>query len=237
MHPIKLPYWLPFVILGREDEDPYERDDKGEVLQEDDEDVLKDGWEFNDAGDPVKVNKADPDDKGGDNEDDDLTKKVDALEKALRDERKLRRKAERDAKRSSRQKSTDDSKKEDEEVQKQLEAATEKTKKLAKGLLKKEVDDAILNEARRLGFIDPSDALLDDIRREVDADQDEDDPTDIEVDLDSVKDAVSDLAKRKKHLISEGGPRERSGGKFRKGSGKEEKGDDAVFQERYPSLR
>lgn len=190
--------WLRgLIFVGREgeDDDPFQRDDQGEILVEDDEQVLKDGWEFDEGGKPVKVDNSDDSDDGDD---------VAELKESLRKERQLRRKAEREARKSAKKKTQTKEDKDLEATRSELEATRVKTEKLARGLANTKVDAAILEEARNAGFIDPTDALLDSVRREVDFDQDDEDPSDIEIDMDSVKDAVKDLADRKKHLISSG---------------------------------
>lgn len=222
MHSTELPYWLQnLTICGREDDENNEgNEDQEDEGNEDEDEGEGDGEEE------------------GTGEGDDLDAKVKALEKALREERQLRRKAERDAKRKARQKSTEKKTEDEAQTQEQLRVAEERTQRLAAGLLRKEVDDAIKEAARSMGFIDPTDALTDDIRREVDADQDEDDPTDIDIDMDSVKDAVKALADKKKHLIGKALPDTRSGSKFRKkSSASEDSIDEAALQANYPSLR
>lgn len=222
MHKEELPYWLQnLVVVGRE-EDEADENDEGQ----------------DDEGDEDGEDEGDEEAKGGsDNDGDDQKAKIDALEKALRDERRLRRKAERDAKRKKRQEDSDKDKTEDAETQQKLKAAEEKTQRLAEGFLSRAVDTAILEEARKQGFIDPTDALLDDIRKAVDADQDDEDPTDIDIDPSSVKDAVKNLANRKKHLVGKGTPGEPSGGKFRRKGRSDDQADDQVLMEHYPSLR
>lgn len=229
MHTNELPYWLQtLIIVGREEDDDKDGDQNDEGNDDGD-----DGEEGEDEG-----SKGGSDKDGESDDGDDLETKVANLEKALRDERRLRRKAERDSKRKGRQKASEKNTEDDAETQKQLQAAEQKTQRLAAGLLQREVDTAILEEARRQGFIDPTDALLDDIRKEIDADQDEDDPTAIDIDKDSVKDAVKDLASRKKHLVGQAPSNERSGGKFRrKGSSDDSKPNDQTLQTHYPSLR
>lgn len=237
--------WLQnLVIKGREEnDDPYERDDKGAILVEDDEKVLKEGWEYNEKDEPVKV------DPEGENETEeptleDLQEKIRDTEEALRKERQLRRKAERDARAKKKQTPADKSKVDD-ETSERLRTSEARTAKLAKGLLDNKLDQAILAEARRQKFIDESDALSDAIRAEIDYDQDDDDPSDIEIDEETVKDAVASLAAKKKHLIrdSEGSSRERetpgssSGSRLRKNRNKnQDTPNEQALAGYYPSL-
>jgi single-stranded DNA-binding protein len=74
----------------------------------------------------------------------------------------------------------------------------------------------------------------------VDWEQDSEDPSQVEIDMDSVQEAVEDLADRKKHLIGtpgEGKPK--SGGKFKRKQNSSDDGDASkqVLLENYPSLR
>lgn len=167
-----------------------------------------------------------------------LKKALEEERKGRREERKLRRKAEREARAALEGREAGEEQKNLEETQQKLQSAEQKTQRLAARLLSKERDDAIVAEARRLGFIDPTDALTDDIRRAVDVDQDPEDPSDIEVDQDSVKAAVKALAARKKHLVGAPGGGAPSGNKFRKnGNPPAPKTEEALMKDIYPSLR
>lgn len=233
--------WLRnLIIVGREGEedDPYERDAQGQILEEDGEKVLKDGWELDEENNPVKIDDEEEEDEGEDENDPvKLKEKLDAKEKALRAERKKRREAEREARRA---KKAEPGEKNKEENTQELEAERIKNSKLADRLRQKEIDDAIRQAATKLNFIDPSDALIDEVRREIDVEQDEDDPTDIDIDFDSVSDAVKDLADRKKHLLRKPGEGEPSGTRFssrnRRGN-QDSNTEDKVLQGRYPSLQ
>jgi hypothetical protein len=221
-----LPYWLQnLVIRGREEDDGGSGGAGGEGDDDDD-----DGEE-----------EEDEEGKGGsgsEEDQDDPDARIAALEEALTNERKLRRKIERESKRKLRQKSTDKQNKDDQELQEQLQASTLRTQKLAEGLLRKEIESAVVTEARNQGFIDPTDALVSMVLDEIDAEQDEDDPTDIDIDPTSVVDAVKELARRKKHLVGESKPGEKSGSRFRKkGNQSDDEYDEAALQGNYPSLR
>lgn len=227
-------------IVGREEDpnDPYERDAEGEIVVENDEQVLKDGWEYDENDKPVKVE--DPDNEDEPKTDlEKLQDRADALDKALREERQLRRKAEREARKNKTKKVTETKQAEDKELQQQLETAKSRTEKLARGFLDSAIEKAVTDEARKQKFIDPTDALIKDVLGNIDADQDDDDPTDIDIDMDSVHDAVKDLADRKKHLVGDGTPGTPSGSRFRKSS-REKNSTDAekqMLEQNYPSLR
>ena len=230
-------YWLQnLIITAREGEEDEGDEDQGDEGNDDGDD----GEEGEDEGQGSDSGS----DKDEDEEDDPAK-----LKEALKKERRLRRKAERDARRATKKSAakadegdqgdegTDD--KEAVKLRTKLERSEQKNRRLAEGFRKREIDAAIVNEARRQGFIDPTDALRDDIRDEVDWEQDKDDPSQVEVDMDSVKEAVEDLADRKKHLIgTPGDGKTKSGGKFRRkqGSQEGEKTDEQVLKERYASL-
>ena len=216
----ELPHWLRgLIIVGREED---EGDDNSEENSDEDQDNEGDDDEDKDKG---------SEEEGSPEE------RLAALEVALEKERKLRRQAERDARKAKKSTKPPEQKKaEDDEVQQRLTAAETRTARLAQGFLDSKVEAAVLAEARKQGFIDPTDALINDVLKEVDADQDDEDPTDVEVDQESVVDAVKALARKKKHLVGEGTSKVKSGSKFR-GKGGEDKGSEAALTEHYPSLR
>lgn len=219
----EVPYWLlNAVIIGRENDD----DNDG------------DGEDGDDEGNDGEDNDSEDGEDGSQDDADKPDEETARLKEALRKERKLRRDAQREAKQLKQGKQTEEDSKASEEAQKRVEASEAKTAKLAAKLLNKEISDAVLAEARRLKFIDPTDALTDAVLKEVDAHQDEDDPSDIDIDTDSVKDAVKALADSKKHLIAKPNDGDPSGTKF---SGKGGKKDSDATKEKlladYPSLR
>lgn len=228
-------YWLRnLVISGREGDE----DDEGNDSDD----------EGNDSGDDGQEDEDQENDKGdsSDNEDDPekLKARLAKADEALKKERKLRREAQRDARAKKRTQAASDDAEEVEDkdkakLQKKVSASEEKVARLAKGFRTKAIDDAIKDEARKQGFIDPTDALLDSVRAEVDYEQNDDDPSDVDIDFESVEDAVKDLASRKKHLIGSGTPGGKSGGKFRKKQGANDDGGPNLtqLQQDYPSLR
>jgi hypothetical protein len=244
-------HWLEnLVIIGREDDDPYERDAQGQIIEDDGEQKLREGWEFDENDKPVKI-----DDEGDDDEEDEddknvpddqktpeqLRRKIADQEEAIRKERRLRRQAERDARKTKKApaKKTAQSTQQDEEAQEKVRLAEARAQRLAEGLLTTKIDQAILVAARKAGFIDETDALTDAVRADVDYDQDEDDPSDIEIDLDSVKDAVADLANKKKHLVGRGLPGEPSASrqKRRRKAGDDDELSEQALVGNYPGLR
>lgn len=231
MKDTRVPFWLTnALIFGRED------DNEGGKQDNEGDDPEDNGEEGEGEGEGEGGSEG-----GSDDEDDPA-----ALKKALaeerrknKEERRLRRKAERDA----RAKKTSDKKAEENEdlaqTKTELQSEREKGQRLAARLLKKERDDAILAAARKAGFIDPTDALTDDIRQQVEVDQDPEDPADIEVDEDSAAEAVRKLANKKKHLVGKPNDGEPSGGRFsRKGkNGAKDELDEETLAELYPGLR
>ena len=227
MPKMELPYWLlNTVFTGREEgEDGDEGEDDGEG----------DG-----SSDDDSSGSDDQDGKGGsgsDNEDD-----YEELKGALAKERAKAKRLERENNRLKRKKADNDGaeaqeeQKAIEEAQAKLKESNTKVERLATKLRNDARDAAILAEARKLKFIDPTDALTDAIRSQVEIDQDDEDPSDIEVDLASVTDAVKKLANSKKHLIGKPNDGEPSGGRF---SSRRRQDDDAGddLTEVYPSLR
>jgi hypothetical protein len=219
---IELPFWLRnTIIFGREKDE-----DKGEEGDGEGDDGEDDGEESGEGEGGEGGSSSDGDDTEG-------------LKKALVAERREKRKLERENKRL---KKAQDSSKQDEEkdlaeTKKSLSTEQEKTRKLAARLLNGARDAAILKVARDLGFIDETDALTDDIRQAVDVDQDDEDPSEIDIDEDSVKRAVKALATKKKHLVGEVNDEERSGSKYRRDKKVDEKTADEKLKDMYPSLR
>ena len=220
---VDLPEWLlTLVVTGREGEENNEEEDndEGENGENDGEEGSENEGEGNE----------------GEDGEGDLKTRAAELEKALNKERQLRRKAEREARRAGSRKKKDEEgeKVEEAEIAQKLKASQEQTTRLATKLRDTAVESAVLSAARELGFIDPTDAMREDVLKQIDVDQDEEDPSDIDIDIDSVKDAVKKLADKKKHLVGAGTPNTPSGGKFRKKGGENDKGPDLSH---YPSLR
>lgn len=219
---IKIPFWLQDTLfIGREE------NDEGTDESNDSED---DGEENEDEGQET----------GSDGEDSsDSDDEVEALKKALSEERKFRRKAEREARQAKKHKGKTEEDKTLEQVQQNLTESEAKTKRLAERLLNTEITTAITAEATRQEFIDPTDALNDEVRKLIEADQDPEDPADIEIDEESVKAAVAKYASKKKHLVRKPNEGEPSGGRFNrtKRTGEQRKTSDQALQDEYPSLR
>lgn len=180
-------------------------------------------------------------DEEDEDEEDDKADKRDTkgLLAALAAERQAHKVAERERKKLQKEKDEKDlSEKTDiEQAQIKEKTASEKVQKLAAGLLKRDIDKAIKDEAEKLKFLDPNDAidLID--RSKLVYEQDDDDPSKVTIDLAIVKAQVKDLATRKPHFLSKGtNDGEPTGGGF--GGSKNQNGkksDDDILKERYPN--
>lgn len=183
-------FWnlFPEVIFGREGDEGNNDEGTG------------DGDDVEDEGDPVD----------DDTNDQPKSTKTDEdfanLEKALKAERREGKAKERELNRlRAGQAQKQESENEDLETTKRdLLTEREKTQKLASGLLKRTVDAAIKDAARDLKFIDVEDAINGVDRSALVVDQDDEDPSDIDLDTDSVIAAVKKLAAKKPHFITKG---------------------------------
>jgi hypothetical protein len=164
---------------------------------------------------------------------------VSGLKSALRKERMRAKKAERELKKLQNGKADQDTKDQSEKDKalKERDAALTKSEKLAQRLLKTEMESAIIKAAGKHNFRDLDDVLKLVDREQIEVDQDDDDPSTIEIDDDSVKSAVKKLADDKPHLLVADGDGEPSGSKF--GGRKKSKDplSEEVLKERYSALR
>lgn len=229
----QLPEWLlELQLLGFDAED-----------DEDDDDDVEDP-------DP----QDDDEDDDEDEEDPPTREELNRIKEALKKERKLRRDAEKAA-RAAKTKTpkppakpkpkaedgSEGSEEESEEVKalrEQLESGQRVQEALAKRLRDDAVNALILKYAGK--FIDPEDAVRLVNRDEIHVDQDEEDPADIQVDEDSVKDAVKALSRKSKHLIKPRGSDDGSVGTPPFGGGRQKKSSaaqDELDKSIYPMLR
>lgn len=117
------------------------------------------------------------------------------------------------------------------------ERATERANKIAAGLVTRDLNDAIKAAAEKLNFIDTSDALEGVDRKELTVEQDEEDPTNITIDLKQIERLVKDLATKKPHFLTRGtDDGEPSGSQFGNKQQKKKSSADA-YKDAYPSLR
>lgn len=232
MKDTRVPFWLANAVFqGREGDNEGGSEGEGDNSEDNGEEGEEEGEEGNEGG------------EGGSGSSDEGLDPA-ALKKALaeerqknKEERRARRKAEREAREAKSGKKKEADEEEVEQTKTQLASEREKSTRLAARLLNKERDDAILAAARAAGFIDPTDALTDEIRKAVEVDQDPEDPSDIEVDEDSAAEAVKKLATKKKHLVGKPNEGQRSGSRRKKGQGGTDDLDEANLAELYPGLR
>ena len=182
----------------------------------------------------------DDDGEEGEGEEDKGKEDTTALKSALQKERRARKINERELKKL--QKAINDAgdkeKSESDKAKEDASKAESKAQKLAERLKESAIDNAIIKLSSKLKFRDTDDALKLIDRDSIEVDQDEDDPTKIELDEDSVKSALESLAKLKPHLILADGQGAPSGGKFNGGRGKSQQElNDSALTERYDAFK
>lgn len=215
MRPTKkiLPEYLRVTLMGFEDDN-----DEGTPPPDDDDD---------DTGEGEKEDKGDKD-QGND-----------GLKSALRKERQERRRLEKELKAFQKFKEEQESKdkSDTEKAKDEATKAKEKAERLAARLRVNAVDNEIIKAGTKLKFRDLDDALKLINRDDIEVEQDEDDPSDVQVDAKSVEDALKALAKAKPHLLVAEGEGTKSGSKFGGGQKSQEQLDEEALMARYPALR
>ncbi|MGX9924113.1 hypothetical protein ACWIG4_30165 [Streptomyces sp. NPDC002248] len=155
------------------------------------------------------------------------------LKSALQKERSERRALQKElAKFQKEQKAREDSEKSEVERLSDLSGQqSQRLQKLSDAFRESAIERAVLSAARTAKFTDPTDALRREVLSAIQVEQDEDDPTQVEIDEASVTQAVQALAKSKPHYLTSGeqqtpppGSR-RSASKFG-GTGNQKKGTD-----------
>lgn len=249
-----LPQWLRLAewpVIGREEDDEDDESEEEEEESEEDED--------DDSDEEDDEDEDDEEDEDEDEDDDAEVKSKARLKKlrqdheeertrlngALRKERQERRKLAKEVKdlkklvpagkgkpKTGSEKSEEDIKAEQDREQKGV--------RLAQRLQKQAIDNLVIRLAPQYKFADVDDAVKLIDRELIDVDQDEDDPADVEVDEASVKDALKELAKKKKHLLVDtkgagGSANGRTGSTF-SGKKKKDKLSDEALRKRYPAL-
>jgi hypothetical protein len=220
-------YRQNFTIFGAEDGDEGNGEGTGADGDDDDDD--------SDDGD-------DADDDANDGEADSSDSKTAALLKALREERTARKALEKKDK--ARERADARKKTEGDDAltatRTELEETRKKAEALASGFLKTSLNTAIKDAARDLKFRDVSDALALVSRDDIDFDQDEDNPDQVDIDQDTVKAALKKLAKAKPHLITSGTDDDDPTGSSGVGTRKNKKGNgDKTIEDwraAYPAL-
>lgn len=218
---------FPLIILGFEEDGSGDSEDSS-----DDQDQNDDG-----AG------SSDSEEENDDESEDDSEA---GLKSALRAERLAARTANKELKEAQRKLKQADKREADrllaekseiEQAQaRELESKT-KIEKLSAGLLQRTLKSAIVEAATQLRFADPQDAVSMVDRDSIVFSQDEDDPSEIEIDQKTVVAAVKALASKKPHFLKSGTEDgEPTGGQFG-GAKKKKKTSDDQFKDKYPSLR
>lgn len=212
----------PGVILGHEDPDA-----AGDSSDSSEEDPEGEG----------ETGSTDSTDSTGETsgEETDLEK----LQKALNAERRNSKKLERELRKERNVKAAVSQEENDtvEEAKQREAAALARSEKLAAGILKRDIDSAIREAAREAKFIDVEDAVNGVDRTKITFDQDDEDPTDIDIDLTTVSTVVKALAAKKQHFIRKGTNDGEATGSAHGGTRRRKtQTPEEVYAERYPSL-
>lgn len=226
---VKLDELLPYLIIGAEGD--------GDGEGEGGENGSGDSGDGSGDGDP-----GDGDGDAGDGSDGDEGEKPDVtgLKSALEKERAANKQKDKELKalRKAKEAKENAEKSDVERAETERAAAVAKAEKLAAGFLKTNLNSAIRRAAEKAGFIDPDDAVGSISREDIIFEQDEDDPSDVDIDQKSVEKAVKALATKKPHFVKSGtGDGEPSGSQFGGSKQKGKKSSDDQLRERYPSLR
>jgi hypothetical protein len=228
------PWWLTLVdIVGFEGEensddsddssDDDDSEDESEEESEDESEEESEDEEESEEGAPV------------------TQKDIKNLKSALRKERIARKRAEREVKSLKSRKppvkkpAKDESGEGEEEEDK---GPSEREVRLATRLRDQALDQVITRYASRMNFVDLDDVLRLVNRKDIDVSQDEDDPTEVDIDEEGVEDALKELAKKKKYLVNANGSRQPRSGSKMSGKGKKQTGaTDDELREKYRALR
>lgn len=226
-----LPEWLTRDIFCGSDpqfqeteEDPEDADENSE--EEDDKGNEEEGEDSEDEKDEEE-----------DDPYDGLRSALSKERKLHREERKNRVKAERELEEATAKLSAGTTKESEaiNGLQTQLNDERKKNVGLADSLATQALHTAILAMANTVGFIDPEDALA--IAKNIEVEQDENDPTQVEVDEALVKAEVKALATKKPHLIGKKREKVTSGTPQRRRATKRTKNKTSELASLYPSLK
>lgn len=212
-------------IVGFEDADD-ESEDEEDSSSEDESDAEGD----------------DEDDEGGDSDQEAESKEdTEGLKSALQKERKERKRLEREAKKRDRMAARQRAEEDDalKAARDENETLKQSNAKLAQGYLKTQLDGIITKYAAKARFRDIEDAINGIKVEDIDYDQDDDDPSDLEIDEASVEVAVNKLAEKKPHFVMADGDEEPSGSRFggKKSGKKKDEADEQALRDKYPALR
>lgn len=224
-------FWSLFagVILGAEDDgDSDGADGDADGDDEDDESESSDDNADSDGEDESNKPKAP------------TQADIEKLQIALEKERRLNKRLSRNQARMAQSKTAEESKEQEDlaTAQNREREATARAEKLAAGLLQRDINATIEKVARELKFLDPDDAISGVDRTLIESDQDDEDPTDILVNEETVRTAVKALAAKKPHFIrtgtDDGGA---TGSPFGGRKGGSKKSTDDTLRDLYPALQ
>jgi len=117
------------------------------------------------------------------------------------------------------------------------EKAEAKAEKLAQGYRTRELNSAIEKAAQKLNFLDIDDAISGVDKESITIEQDDEDPSDVTVDLKAVEKAVKALAAKKPHFIRRGTTDgEPTGEQFGGSKSKKPETTEETFRKQYPGL-
>jgi len=211
------------------------------------QDLVIRGFEGEDSEEDTSEDNDEENSEQSDEDEGEKGKGNENLKSALRKERLARRDAQKQLKGLAKfKKDTEDKEKTDSTLATEKAVkAEERATKLAGKLLDAALDNSIIKIAGVLGFLDLDDALRLVKRTDIEVDQDEDEPSEVEVDEKSVKTALEALKKAKPHLVrsdeSDSDTKEvrppKSGSKFTGGTKDKEQLDEGVLLDKYPALR
>lgn len=193
------------------------------------------------TGDSGESGQGDPPEGQGETED------VTGLKSALAAERAAAKKAQADNKALQKRlaslekadkERTDAELSEIDRLKKQQDESDARVKRLGAGYRETAITSAIADAARDLKFRDVKDAIVQVDRSAFGVEQDEEDPSRVEIDAKSVKAAVKKLADEKKYLLQAEGEALPSGSRFGGGANadKTTKSQEEMMK-KYPALR
>lgn len=215
------------VIRGFEDDPKKEK--------KDDDPDKKTGKESDDDSEDDDDDDDDDDDKGKEKKE---PENNDGLKSALAKERKAAKDANRALKAAQKRLDEIDSKdkSDSDKAKDDASKAESKATKLAVRLKDTAVDNVIIRLGGKQKFRDIDDALKLIDRSAIEVDQDEDDPSEVDIDEDSVKSALEKLAKAKPHLILAEGQEDKSGSKFNGKKKSDKDADEETLRTKYTAL-
>lgn len=207
----------------------------------------------NSSGEPKEKPEGNADGSEGENPDDDEEddnsdldeKDLAGLKSAIAKERAAAKQALKDKKAAEKEAKTLREAKEAEELEKgdkvvkaetKLTKAEDKLKKLSEGFLTSSINTAIRKAAEKADFVDPDDAIEGIALKDLTYEQDDDDPSKVDIDLKSVEKAVKALATKKPHFLKQGtSDGQPTGGQFGGSQQKKPSSEDAL-RKLYPAL-